>query len=127
MSDQIEKATDQLSSMADKVAGFAISSYLLLIFACLKDIGPWVQTQGTPFAIGAGIGGIVYIGAVFWLYYLELHVRSKAQRSGEFPLLNSVSLWLVLARTSGIAVFALVGILAIVGASHPPGDGAGPG
>jgi len=127
MSDQIEKAADQLSAMADKVAGFAISSYLLLIFACLKDIGPWVQSQEIPFAIGAGIGGIAYIGAVFWLYYLEFRVRSKVQYSGDFSLLNTVSLWLMLARTAGIAVFTIVGILAIVGASHPSGDGSGAG
>ena len=55
MSDQIVKAAEQLS-LADKVAGFAISSYLLLIFACLKDIGPWLQDQSAAFAIGAGSG-----------------------------------------------------------------------
>ena len=64
MSEQIMKAAEQLSSMADKVAGFAISSYLLLTFACLKDIRPWVQRQPKPFAIGTGVAGLVYIVAV---------------------------------------------------------------
>ena len=70
--------------MADKVAGFAISSYLLLTFACLKDIGPWVQRQPKPFAIGAGVAGFVYIVAVWCLYFAEVHVL------GDLPPLTDV-------------------------------------
>jgi hypothetical protein len=39
----------RLSDMADKVAGFAISSNLVLVFACLKDIGAWVKTETAAF------------------------------------------------------------------------------
>ena len=111
MSEQIMKAAEQLSSMADKVAGFAISSYLLLTFACLKDIGPWVQRQPKPFAIGAGVAGLVYIVAVWCLYFAEVHVL------GDLPPLTDVSLWLAVARSLGIAAFAAIGILAVWGAA----------
>lgn len=111
MSDQIMQAAEQLSSMADKVAGFAISSYLLLTFACLKDIGPWVQRQPKPFAIGAGVAGFVYIVAVWCLYFAEVHVL------GDLPPLTNVSLWLAVARSLGIAAFAAIGILAVWGAA----------
>jgi hypothetical protein len=97
--------------MADKVAGFAISSYLLLTFACLKDIGPWVQRQPKPFAIGAGEAGFVYIVAVWCLYFAEVHVL------GDLPPLTNVSLWLAVARSLGIAAFAAIGILAVWGAA----------
>jgi hypothetical protein len=120
VSDQIIKATEQLSSMADKVAGFAISSYLLLTFACLKDIGPWVKYQPLPFAIGAGLAGVVYIVAVSQLYFKELHTRHMAGPSADLAVLDGVSLWLVWARTLGIAAFAAIGILAVWGAGNPP-------
>lgn len=127
MSDQVANAAERLSSMADKVAGFAIGSYLLLIFACLKDINPWVQTDTFWFAIGTGVAGIVYIAAVWLLYYLELNIRAKALSSSELGLLNSVSLWLVLARSAGIAAFTLVGILAVIGARFGSGADYGSG
>jgi hypothetical protein len=118
VSDQLMNAAEQLSSMADKVAGFAISSDLLLIFACLKkDIGPWVQKQPMAFAIGTGVAGIVYVAAVWWLYSRELHVLAAAQPSGDLPLLTDVSWWLVWARSLGIAAFTGIGILAVLGAS----------
>jgi hypothetical protein len=120
LSDQTIKAAEQLSSMADKVAGFAISSYLLLTFACLKDIGPWVQSQPKPFIIGAGVAGVIYVAAVWWLYSRELDIRNIAEFSDDARVLNSVSLWLVWARTLGIAAFTAIGILAVWGASHPP-------
>jgi hypothetical protein len=112
VSDQIMKAAEQLSSMADNVAGFAISSYLLLTFACLKDIGPWVQRQPKPFAIGAGVAGFVYIVAVWCLYFAENHVVGHLP-----PPLTDVSLWLAFARSLGIAAFAAIGILAVWGAA----------
>jgi hypothetical protein len=112
-------AAHQLSSMADKVAGFAISSYLLLAFACLKDIGPWVQRQPTAFAIGTGVAGIVYIAAVWLLYFGEVYVIAKAQTS-DLALLTNVSLWLAGARSLGIAAFAAVGIPAVLGTKKGP-------
>ena len=100
--------------MADKVAGFAISSYLLLTFACLKDIGQWVQKEPRPFAIGAAGAGFVYIGAV-WLFHLEeVEVLSPA---ADFAVLADVSLWLAIARSLGIAAFAAIGIAAVWGAA----------
>ena len=98
--------------MADKVAGFAISSYLLLTFACLKDIGQWVQKEPRPFAIGAAGAGFVYIGAVWCLYFAEAYV------AGHLPKpLTYVSLWLAIARSLGIAAFAAIGIAAVWGAA----------
>jgi hypothetical protein len=116
MSDQIMKAAEQLSSMADKVAGFAISSYLLLIFACLKDIGPWLRDQSAAFAIGAGVAGVAYIAAVWCLYFGEVHVFDTAKPPGGLDLLANVGFWLAVARSLGIAVFAAIGILAVFGA-----------
>ncbi len=110
MSDQLMSAAGQLSSMADNVAGFAISSDLLLIFACLKDIGHWVQKQPTAFAIGTGVAGILYVAAVWWLYSRELYVLATIQTS-DLALLTNVSWWLVWARSLGIAAFTAVGIL----------------
>jgi hypothetical protein len=106
--------------MADKVAGFAISSNLLLIFACLKDISPWVHNKTLPFQVGTGLGGCVYVAAVWWLYFRELHVRARGQPSDDLPLLNSVSRSLVWARSLGIAAFTAIGMLAVAGASNGP-------
>ena len=115
MSDQLMSAAAQLSSMADKVAGFAISSNLLLIFACLKDIGPWVQKQPTAFAIGTGAAGVVYVAAVWWLHFRELYVLTAAKPS-DLALLTNVSSWLAWARSLGIAAFTAIGIIAVLGA-----------
>jgi hypothetical protein len=109
------KAAERLSSMADSVAGFAISSYLLLTFACLKDIGPWVTSQPKPFAIGAGVAAVLYILAVWSLYVAESYVLGNAE-----PL-STVSLLLAVARSVGIAAFAFIGILAVKRAGAGPG------
>lgn len=116
MPDQIGSAAERLSSMADKVAGFAISSNLLLIFACLKDIGPWLKSDWESFAIGTGAGGLVYVAAVLLLYSRELKIRALAPLPDDLSLLNSVSWWLVWARILGIAAFTAIGILAVWGA-----------
>ena len=78
VSDQLAEAADRLSSMADKVAGFAISSSLLLTFACLKDIGDWVKHQPWQFAVGTFVAGCIYVAAVLWLYFQELQVRAMS-------------------------------------------------
>ena len=91
MSDELMSAAKQLSSMADKVAGFAISSYLLLIFACLKDIGPWVHERKMPFVVGTLVSRVIYVGAVWWLYSRELYVLLSA-KPPDFALLSDVSL-----------------------------------
>jgi hypothetical protein len=121
VSDQVVNAADRLSAMADKVAGFAISSNLLLTFACLKDISLWVHNKTGPFLIGTGVAGCVYVAAVWWLYSRELHVRAKAQPSDDLSLLNSVSRSLVWALSLGIAAFTAIGMLAVAGASSGPG------
>jgi hypothetical protein len=115
VSNDLMNAASQLSSMADKVAGFAISSDLLLIFACLKDIGPWLRKQPTEFAIGTGVAGIVYVGAIWWLHSQELYVLAAAKPS-DLALLTNVSSWLAWARSLGIAAFTAIGITAVLGA-----------
>jgi hypothetical protein len=108
-------AADRLAAMADKVAGFAISSNLLLIFACLKDIGPWVQHQTVPFLVGIGTGGLVYVAAVWWLYGREISTRAMVSFDGSDPTLDSVSCSLVWARSLGITAFAIIAMLAVWG------------
>jgi hypothetical protein len=117
MSEQLVSAAGQLSSMADKVAGFAISSDLVLIFACMKEVGPWVQKQMGGILIGTAVAGAAYILAVWCLHCLELKVLDKAQLSGDLTLLTSVSWWLAGARSLGIAAFTLIGMGAVWGAS----------
>jgi hypothetical protein len=112
------KAAEQLSSMADKVAGFAISSNLLLIFACLKkDISSWVQNQTMAFVIGTCVAGVVYVTAVWLFHCEEVAVLDKASDLG---VLTDVSWWLVWARSLGIAAFTGIGILAVLGSSKEP-------
>jgi hypothetical protein len=116
--DQIMKSAEELSSMADKVAGFGISANLILIFACLKkDISSWVQSQPKAFMIGTCVAGLLYITAVWVLHYGESYVLGAAEPPGGPPLL--VSLWLAWARTLGIAVFTAIGMLVVWGASKP--------
>ena len=118
MSDQFREAAERLSSMSDKVAGFAISSSLLLTFACLKDIGDWVKHRPWQFAIGTFVAGCIYIAAVLWLYFQELQVRAMSSRSTD-PLAG-VHRSLMLARCLGIALFTAIGIAAVFGASQGP-------
>lgn len=117
ISDQLAEAADRLSSMADKVAGFAISSSLLLTFACLKDIGDWVKHQPWQFAVGTFVAGI-YVAAVLWLYFQELQVRAMSNLSTD--QLAGVHRSLMLARCLGIALFTAIGIAAVFGASRGP-------
>ena len=116
--ERVMKAAEQLSSMADRVAEFAISSNLLLTFACLKnDISSWVQQQKAAFVIGTGAAGIIYLVAI-WLFHLEeVEVLSPA---ANFAVLADVSWWLVWARTLGVAAFTAIGMLAVLGARKDP-------
>ena len=114
MSEQIVKAAEQLSSMADRVAGFAISSNLLLTFACLKqDISSWVENQTKAFVIGTAVAGVIYVVAVYLFHLEEVAVLSN---DSDFALLTNVSQWLVWARVLGIVAFTVIGILAVLGA-----------
>ena len=80
MSEQIVKAAEQLSSMADRVAGFAISSNLLLTFACLKqDISSWVKNQTKAFVIGTAVAGVIYVVAVYLFHLEEVAVLSNTK------------------------------------------------
>jgi hypothetical protein len=114
--DQFAEAAERLSSMADKVAGFAISSSLLLTFACLKDIAHWVTDEPWSFAIGTGVAGFIYVVAVALLYRQESKVRAM---SNPFPKpLARVNRSLMLARCLGIALFTAIGIAALFGAHY---------
>jgi hypothetical protein len=118
VSDQLAEAAERLSSMAEKVAGFAISSSLLLTFACLKDIGDWVTHQPWQFAVGTFVAGCIYVAAVLWLYFQELQVRAMSNLSTD--QLAGVHRSLMLARCLGIALFTAIGIAAVFGASRGP-------
>ena len=113
-------AAERLSAMADKVAGFAISSDLLLTFACLKDISSWVQHKTSAFLIGTGLGGFAYIAAVWWLYFREFDVRAKAELCDVLSPLDNVSRSLVWARSIGIAFFTMIAMLAVWGTRVGP-------
>jgi hypothetical protein len=115
---EVTTAAEQMSSMADKVAGFGISANLVLIFACLKrDISTWVQSQPKAFMIGTCVAGLLYVTAVWLLHYGESYVLGASQQPGDPELL--VSVWLAWARTLGIAVFTAIGMLVVWGASKP--------
>jgi hypothetical protein len=107
----------RLSDMANNVAGFAISSNLLLIFACLKDIAEWLKVRMVAFEIGVGTGGIVYVGAVWFLHCRELGVLRKTETSDILVTVADVSDALFWSRIAGIAAFTAVSMLAIFGAS----------
>jgi hypothetical protein len=110
VSDEFWEAGERLSSMGDKVAGFAISSSLILTFACLnKDIAKFVTESPGEFAIGTLAAGLIYVGSVVWLYREERNVRALSTLSSGGPL-AVVHRLLMLARCLGIAVFTAIGI-----------------
>ena len=45
MSNQLDQAVDRLSSMADKVGGFGISTALLLTRGTFKDLAPSIEAH----------------------------------------------------------------------------------
>jgi hypothetical protein len=110
-------SADKLSDMANKVAGFAISSNLLLTFACLKDLGSWVKRQTVAFLIGVAVGGCVYVAAIWILYAQEFAIRNVVASADFASILCQTGDVLVWSRTLGVVAFTLVAALAVWGTS----------
>lgn len=108
----------QLSDMANSVAGFAITSNLLLIFACLKDIGPWVRRDKAWFFIGIGGAFIFYAGAVCLLHYIETTVSGAIPERDLPPTISTVSTWLLGCRLAGIFLSCAIAAIAVIGTSR---------
>jgi hypothetical protein len=108
----------RLSDMANSVAGFAISSSLVLIFACLKDLSDWISSKPIWFCIGIALGNAVYVAAVWLLYRRE---TALLKLSGVSRTPGDVSHLLAWSRTAGIIFFAVISFLAVWGAGRGPG------
>jgi len=115
----------RISDMGNAVAGFAISSYLVLVFATLKDLSPWVKAKSGYFAAGILLGACMYVGAI-WLLHAEEMSLIIASSPGDQAVMKQVGHVVVLARTAGVAAFACVALLAIWGSRHGLAHSAGP-
>jgi hypothetical protein len=121
VSDQLEQATDRLSSMADKVAGFGISTALILTWGSFKDLAPSIEAHRLAFVIATIAGGCMYIGAVIYLYYAEGQLRAPEKRViNDGDKIHQVNRLLALARCVGVALFTGIAVTAIIGAGSQP-------
>lgn len=105
----------RISDMADKVAGFSISSNLLLAFAALRDLGSWVKGKTHWFLAGVVIAGMLYAGAVWFLHAEEFSALSDAKIST--AAVNRYIDLLSGCRIAGIALFTVIAFLAVFGTS----------
>src|SRR5260221_13171732 len=90
-------AADRLSAMGAKVSAFAITSSLLLIFACLEQLSKWLKSEWPGFMIGLVISCIIYVAAVWVLFVLERQTRTRVASesfSHVIDITRRVAVWL---------------------------------
>jgi hypothetical protein len=111
--DMLVDGMNRLFDMGNKVAGFAISSGLLLVFACFKDLAFWVKNRSHDIQIGIVTSNIIYIGGVWCLHFKELAVL-KIISPPHIDALRAISIELAEARTVGILFFGLITFATVI-------------
>jgi len=103
----LEEAATQLETLADRITGFAIGSYLALLVASLSDARLAIKGPQLPwFAVGTGVGTLVYYGLVTWLFGWEQRIRARLPSAPDVA--RQVRTLIFVARLVGITIFAAI-------------------